>query len=93
MIGIIGNQENKTRNAPSSKPETNPPVVVLKPPDALTFDNPLMTLVAKMNKKTIKSQSFITGTSKRNFVFFINLSNRFSLVVFKSTPIANPFQG
>ena len=76
MMGIIGNQDKKTLNAPSISPEMIPAELVLKPPEALTLENPLMTLPAKMNKKTIKSQSFVTGTSKRNFVFFIVISNR-----------------
>jgi hypothetical protein len=76
MMGMIGNQDKKTLNAPSISPEIIPAELVLKPPEALTLENPLMTLLAKMNKKTIKSQSFVTGTSKRNLVFFTAISIR-----------------
>jgi hypothetical protein len=76
MMGMIGNQDKKTLNAPSITPEITPAELVLKPPEALTLENPLMTLLAKMNKKTIKSQSFVTGTSKRNLVFFTAISIR-----------------
>ena len=74
-MGMIGNQDNKTLNAPSISPEIIPAELVLNPPDALTLENPLMTLLANMNKKTIKSQSFVTGTSNKNLVFFIKTSN------------------
>jgi hypothetical protein len=76
MMGMIGNQDKKILNAPSISPEIIPAELVLKPPEALTLENPLMTLLAKINKKTIKSQSFVTGTSKRNLVFFTVISNR-----------------
>ncbi len=75
-MGMIGNQDKKTLKAPSITPEIIPAELVLKPPEALTLENPLMTLLANMNKKTIKSQSFATGTSKRNLVFFTAISIR-----------------
>ena len=64
-----------TLNAPSISPEIIPAELRLNPPEELTLENPLMRLLANMNKKTIKSQSFVTGTSKRNLVFFITVSN------------------
>jgi hypothetical protein len=76
MMGMIGNQDKKTLNAPSISPEIIPAELVLKPPEALILENPLMTLLANMNKKTIKSQSFVIGTSNRNLVFFTAISNR-----------------
>jgi hypothetical protein len=75
MMGMIGNQDKKTLNAPSISPEIIPAELVLKPPEALRLENPLMTLLANMNKKTIKSQSLVTGTSNKNLVFFIKTSN------------------
>ena len=71
MMGMIGNQDKKTLNAPSISPEIIPAELVLNPPEALTFENPFITLPANINKKTINSQSLVTGTSKRNLVFFI----------------------
>jgi hypothetical protein len=75
-MGMIGNQDNKILNAPSISPEIIPAELVLNPPEALKLENPLMTLLANMNKKTKKSQSFVIGISKRNFVFFTAISNR-----------------
>jgi len=72
---MIGNQDNKTLNAPSISPEIIPAELVLNPPDAFKLENPLITLLANINKKTIKSQSFVTGTSNKNLVFFIKTSN------------------
>lgn len=51
-MGMIGNQDKKTLNAPSITPEITPAELVLKPPEALTLENPLMTLLANMNRKT-----------------------------------------
>ena len=52
MMGMIGNQDKKTLNAPSITPEIIPAELVLKPPEALTFENPLITLLANMNRNT-----------------------------------------
>ena len=41
-----------TLNAPSISPEITPSELVLKPPEELTFEIPLMTLSANMNRKT-----------------------------------------
>ncbi len=70
MIGIIGNQDRKTLNAPSISPEIIPAEFKLKPPDAFTFDSPFTTFPNNTNEKIQKSQSFVTGTSNRNLVFF-----------------------
>ncbi len=51
-MGMIGNQDKKTLNAPSITPEITPAELVLKPSEALTLENPLMTLLANMNRKT-----------------------------------------
>ena len=51
-MGMIGNQDKKTLNVPSITPEIIPAELVLKPPEALTFENPLMTLLTNMNRNT-----------------------------------------
>jgi hypothetical protein len=70
MIGMIGNQDRKTLNAPSISPEIIPAELKFNPPDAFTFDSPFTTFPNNINEKTQKSQSFVTGISNRNLVFF-----------------------
>jgi hypothetical protein len=52
MTGIIGNQENKTLNAPSIRPDTIPAELVLMPPEELILENPLNKLLANTRRKT-----------------------------------------
>jgi hypothetical protein len=52
IIGIIGNQDKKILKAASINPEINPAEEVEIPPDAETFDNPLITFDASDTRKT-----------------------------------------
>lgn len=51
-MGTIGNQESRTLKAPSIRPESIPAPEVVKPPEAVTFEKPLITLLPNINKKT-----------------------------------------
>jgi len=48
----MGNQDSSTLNEPSIMPESIPAPEVVIPPEALTFEKPLITLLNNINKKT-----------------------------------------
>jgi hypothetical protein len=51
-MGMNGNQDKTTRKAPSITPEIIPAELLLIPPEELTFENPFITLLANMKRKT-----------------------------------------